>query len=227
MVKSFTIVPTIGELKLNMQTAQQLLERLYPQRRSLLKRQILFDALSCFLEFGLDATSIEMIRERSESSVGGIYHHFKNKEGVIAALVFAALDDQSRLRDQYLEQTQSLKELIYSLIYSYVDWVADQPEFAKFLLLAHYSMMKGEHRSVLIEKNKLRNKTLRNYISQYSEASLLKSAPAELMMSLVIGATENYCRAWLFEKVDTNPKIYRELLAKAAWDSLQNLAEIE
>ena len=51
MVKSFTIVPTIGELKLNMQTAQQLLERLYPQRRSLLNRQILFDALSCFLEF--------------------------------------------------------------------------------------------------------------------------------------------------------------------------------
>ena len=227
MVKSFTIVPTIGELKLNMQTAQQLLERLYPQRRSLLKRQILFDALSCFLEFGLDATSIEMIRERSDSSVGGIYHHFKNKEGVIAALMFAALDDQSRLRDQYLEQTQSLKELIYSLIYSYVDWVADQPEFAKFLLLAHYSVMKGEHRSVLIEKNKLRNKTLRNYISQYSEASLLKSAPAELMMSLVIGATENYCLAWLFEKVDTNPKIYREMLAKAAWDSLQNLAEIE
>ena len=47
-----------------MQTAQQLLERLYPQRRSLLKRQILSDALSCFLEYGLDATSIEMIREK-------------------------------------------------------------------------------------------------------------------------------------------------------------------
>ena len=55
-----------------MQTAQQLLERLYPQRRSLLKRQILLDALSCFLEYGLDATSIEMIRDKSESSVGAI-----------------------------------------------------------------------------------------------------------------------------------------------------------
>jgi AcrR family transcriptional regulator len=62
-----------------MQTAQQLLERLYPQRRSLLKRQILLDALACFLEYGLDATSIEMIRDKSESSVGAIYHHFKNK----------------------------------------------------------------------------------------------------------------------------------------------------
>ena len=114
-----------------MQTAQQLLERLYPQRRSLLKRQILLDALSCFLEYGLDATSIEMIRDKSESSVGAIYHHFKNKEGIIAALVFAALDDQALLRDQYLDNTQSLKEVLNALIYSYVDWVADQPEFAR------------------------------------------------------------------------------------------------
>lgn len=206
-----------------MQNAQQLLERVYPQRRSLLKRQILLDALSCFLEHGLDATSIEMIRDKSESSVGAIYHHFKNKEGVIAALVFTALDDQALLRDQYLENAQSLQELVRALIYSYIDWVSDQPEFAKFLLLAHYSVMKGEHRSVLIEKNKLRNKTLRNYISQYSEASLLKSAPTELMMSLVIGATENYCRAWVSGKVASNPRIYREALAQAAWDSLQNL----
>ncbi|WP_109441673.1 TetR/AcrR family transcriptional regulator [Acinetobacter haemolyticus] len=208
-----------------MQTAQQLLERLYPQRRSLLKRQIMMDALSCFLDYGLDATSIEMIRERSKSSVGAIYHHFKNKEGVIAALVFAALEDQTALRDQYLEKVQSLKELIYQLIYSYVDWVADQPEFAKFLLLAHYSVMQSEHRSILVEKNKVRNKVIRHHISKYSDAYLLKSAPSELMMSLVIGATENYCRAWLFGNVVTNPKMYREILASAAWDSLQNLAQ--
>jgi hypothetical protein len=40
----------------------------------------------------------------------------------------------------------------------------------------------------------------------------------------VIGATESYCRAWLSKKVVTSPKNYREILAKAAWDSLQNLA---
>lgn len=206
-----------------MQTAQQLLERLYPQRRSLLKRQILLDALACFLEYGLDATSIEMIRDKSESSVGAIYHHFKNKEGVIAALVFAALDDQASLRDQYLERAQSLRDVLNALIYSYVDWVSDQPHFAKFLMLAHFSVMQGEHRPSLNEKNKLRNQKIVVYISEYTDEVLLKSVPAELMMSLVIGATESYCRAWLSEKVLTNPKVYRENLAQAAWDSLQNL----
>ena len=207
-----------------MQTAQQLLERLYPQRRSLLKRQILLDALACFLEYGLDATSIEMIRDKSESSVGAIYHHFKNKEGVIAALVFAALDDQAALRDQYLERAQSLRDVLNALIYSYVDWVSDQPHFAKFLMLAHFSVMQGEHRPSLNEKNKIRNQKIVNYIAAYNDAKLLQSVPSELMMSLVIGATESYCRAWLSEKVLTNPKVYRENLAQAAWDSLQNLS---
>lgn len=207
-----------------MQTAQQLLERLYPQRRSLLKRQILLDALACFLEYGLDATSIEMIRDKSESSVGAIYYHFKNKEGVIAALVFAALDDQASLRDQYLERERSLRDVLNALIYSYVDWVSDQPHFAKFLMLAHFSVMQGEHRPSLNEKNKIRNQKIVNNIAAYSDAELLKSVPSELMMSLVIGATESYCRAWLSEKVLTNPKVYRENLAQAAWDSLQNLS---
>ena len=207
-----------------MQTAQQLLERLYPQRRSLLKRQILLDALACFLEYGLDATSIEMIRDKSESSVGAIYHHFKNKEGVIAALVFAALDDQASLRDQYLERAQSLRDVLNALIYSYVDWVSDQTHFAKFQMLAHFSVMQGEHRPSLNEKNKIRNQKIVNNIAAYSDAELLKSVPSELMMSLVIGATESYCRAWLSEKVLTNPKVYRENLAQAAWDSLQNLS---
>ena len=208
-----------------MQTAQQLLERLYPQRRSLLKRQILSDALSCFLEYGLDATSIEMIREKSESSVGAIYHHFKNKEGVIAALVFAALDDQALLRDQYLENEQSLNEVLDALIFSYVDWVSEQPQFAKFLMLAHFRVMQSEHRDTLNEKNKLRNRKIITSISAYSNVDLLKSVPSELVMSLVIGATESYCRAWLSKKVVTSPKNYREILAKAAWDSLQNLAD--
>jgi AcrR family transcriptional regulator len=40
-----------------------------------------------FFRIWIDATSIEMIRDKSESSVGAIYHHFKNKEGVLL-LVF-------------------------------------------------------------------------------------------------------------------------------------------
>ncbi|NUF32195.1 TetR/AcrR family transcriptional regulator, partial [Acinetobacter oleivorans] len=45
-----------------------------------------------------------------------------------------------------------------------------------------------------------------------------------LLLSLVIGSTENYCRAWLSQRVKSDPKVYKDILAKAAWDSLQNLS---
>lgn len=207
-----------------MQSAQELLERLYPGRRATLKRQILLDALSCFLENGIETTSIEMIRSKSDSSVGAIYHHFKNKEGIVATLFFAALDDQAALRDNYLETTKSLQEVLYAFIHSYVDWVSEQPEFAKFLISARFSVVQGEDQERLIQKNKLRNQKIFNAISNYAEAGFLTSIPHELLLSLVIGSTENYCRAWLSQRVTSNPKVYKDILAKAAWDSLQNLS---
>lgn len=206
-----------------MQSAQELLERLYPGRRAALKRQILLDALSCFLENGIETTSIEMIRSKSDSSVGAIYHHFKNKEGIVATLFFAALDDQAALRDDYLEGTKSLQEVLYAFIHSYVDWVSGQPEFAKFLISARFSVMQGKDQERLIQKNKLRNQKIFSEISNYAEAEFLKSIPHELLLSLVIGSTENYCRAWLSQRVKSDPKVYKDILAKAAWDSLQNL----
>lgn len=207
-----------------MQSAQELLERLYPGRRAALKRQILLDALYCFLENGIETTSIEMIRSKSDSSVGAIYHHFKNKEGIVATLFFAALDDQAALRDNYLESTKSLKDVLYAFIHSYVDWVSEQPEFAKFLISARFSVMQGEDQARLVQKNKLRNQKIFSEISKYAEAGFLKTIPHELLLSLVIGSTENYCRAWLSQRVTSNPKVYKDILAKAAWDSLQNLS---
>lgn len=207
-----------------MQSAQKLLERLYPGRRAVLKRQILLDALSCFLENGIETTSIEMIRSKSDSSVGAIYHHFKNKEGIVATLFFAALDDQAARRDDYLEGTESLQEVLYAFIHSYIDWVSEQPEFAKFLISARFSVMQGEDQERLVQKNKLRNQKIFNEISNYADSEFLKSIPHELLLSLVIGSTENYCRAWLSQRVSSNPKVYKDILAKAAWDSLQNLS---
>lgn len=204
-------------------SAQNLLERLYPERRAALKRQILLDALACFLEHGVETTSIELIRAKSQSSVGAIYHHFKNKEGVVAALFFSALDDQAALRDEYLSQAKSLQEVVYALIHSYVDWVSEQPEFAKFLISARFSVMQGEDQESLVQKNKLRNQKIFNLISNFEEFKALSLIPNELLLSLVIGSTESYCRAWLSQRVKSNPKVYKDVLAKAAWSSLQDL----
>ena len=50
------------------------------------KREILEAALACFGELGYEKTTLAEIRARSEASTGSIYHHFRSKEHLFAAL---------------------------------------------------------------------------------------------------------------------------------------------
>ena len=99
-----------------MVSAQNLLERLYPGRRAALKRQILLDALDCFLEHGIETTSIEMIRAKSETSVGAVYHHFKNKKELYLAVIEELT---SRVQEELVpivSGNASVEEKLYQLI---------------------------------------------------------------------------------------------------------------
>ncbi|MFU2327913.1 TetR/AcrR family transcriptional regulator [Pseudomonas sp. NFX98] len=197
-----------------------LLERCYPGRRAELKRDIFRKALKLFNEQGIEATTIEMIRAECDTSVGAIYHHFGNKEGLVAALFFTALDDQARLRDSYLAEAQTTQAGVQALVHSYVDWVDSQPEWARFQYHARFAVTKGPLKDELATRNKARNKLLLEWLFNPERQEQLAGVPAELMLSLIIGQADSYCRAWLSGRVKGSPKAYRELLAEAAWRSV-------
>lgn len=199
---------------------RDLLERSYPGRRAELKRSILEAALQCFNSNGIEATTIEMIRLACHTSVGAIYHHFGNKEGLVAALFFAAMSDQAALRLRYFETAETTKDGVNALVFSYVDWVTSQPEWARFQFNARFAVANGPHKDELAERNKLRNQQVQGWFSRPGVGEELKHFPSELVSSLIIGPSESYCRAWLSGRVNETPGTYRETLADAAWRSL-------
>lgn len=205
----------------------ELLERIFKGRRALLKRQILECALTEFLRTGIAATTIEMIRDQADTSIGAIYHHFKNKEGIIAALYISALTDQSEQRLQALSQVQGIEQGIQAVIQSYIDWVVAYPDFARFLYAAHYTVQSSDFKKELQQSNQQRNQELKQWLAQQADISQLQAIPLELLMSLIIGPTESYCRSWLSGRVQTSPKHYTTALAKSAWQSIQHFQESE
>lgn len=199
---------------------QAVLELAHPGARAQLKRRILKGALECFNEHGIEATTIEMILARCDASVGNLYHHFGSKEGLVAALFFCALADQSALLDQELSHAQTPREGVAALVYSYVDWVTAQPELARFLFQARSSVSKGPHAGELQQRNRERGKRVLAWFSVPGRIGAMKDLPRELLLSLIVGAPENYSRAWLAGRVKATPAQYRELLADAVWASL-------
>ncbi|MEE3116897.1 MAG: TetR/AcrR family transcriptional regulator [Pseudomonadota bacterium] len=198
-------------------TQSAMLERCFPGRRAGLKREILGQALACFNEFGVEATTIDAIKTRCNTSVGAIYHHFGNKEGVLAALFFAAQDDQQAYLKPYLDTAGSLRDTVMALVTSYLDWVVDNPDWARFLYQARSAVAKGPHREELERRNAGNRGHLRQRLEALQSRQAELTVPFELLPSLIIGAAENYCRAWLSGRVATSPAEYRQTLSEAAW----------
>ena len=177
--------------------------------------------MDCFNEHGLDLTTIEMIKVRCDTSVGNIYHHFGNKDGLIAALMFCALEDQARLLDEHLDKANSAKEGVAALVGSYVDWVSGQADLARFLFQARAAVAKGPHAQELVERNRKRSRKLLEWFAASPDRQAgLGLYPKELLPSLIICQAENYCRSWLSGRVKNVPTKYREQLAEAAWRSV-------
>jgi AcrR family transcriptional regulator len=63
-----------------------------PARSHARRQAILEAAQAVFLAHGVAAASMEEIRDRSGASIGSIYHHFRDKEGIAEALHARVLD---------------------------------------------------------------------------------------------------------------------------------------
>lgn len=212
-MSSLSTTPPSHDLK----SATDVLERAYPGVRAQLKRRILSGALACFNEQGIEATTIEAILARCDASVGNLYHHFGSKDGLVAALFFCALDDQAVLTDQALARAVSTQDGVAALVHSYVDWVSSQPALARFMFQARSAVAKGPHASDLQQRNRQRGRQVLAWFATPERSGSLGAWPRELLPSLLIGPSENYCRAWLSGRVKTRPSEHRALLAEATW----------
>ncbi len=196
------------------------LERQFPGRRAALKREILAGALACFNEAGIEAVTIEQIRLRCDTSVGNIYHHFGSKEGIIAALFFAALDDQHIAREQALKAAVTLEQGVKAQVTSYLQWVVAEPELARFQFQSRSHVTNGPDADALKERNRQRNRQFRDWFLGIPDRDIVAGVPAELLPSLIIGQAESYCRAWLHGRVSTPPDQFSAALGSAAWASI-------
>ena len=194
-----------------------LFEVVEPGPRKAHKREILSCALACFNEVGIEATTIETIRSKANSSVGSIYHHFGNKEGLVAALCFAALDDQLKLFEPRMKTAATPKEAIVQLVHSYMQWVGEKPELARFLAQARNGVANGPFAKDLDARNKQRYGDLHKWLAKGVQDGLILALPKETYASLLIGPAENFCRAWLSGRVKESPIAYAEVFAEAAW----------
>ncbi len=189
------------------------------------KRQILKVALDCFVQQGVEATTIDMIRKASGMSVGSLYHHFGNKEKIAASVFIQGMRDFGQLTQRYLEQIHTRERRaeagVNAVVYANVDWISDNPDWARFVFQHRASVARGEAEETLQQDTQSFYHELIDWFTPFLQQGTLKPLPIELLSSLISGPTHDYARHWLAGRYKTPLKEYREVLADAAWQAVK------
>ena len=99
-----------------------------------LKSRVMEVALSYFSEVGIERTNVSNILTDAECSVGSLYHHFGNKEGIAEAVFIDGVNQfNSRLLAALLPR-RTASTGIKAIVTFCCEWVTDQSELAAFLL---------------------------------------------------------------------------------------------
>lgn len=185
------------------------------------KQEILDAALGCFNENGIEATTIEMIRERSQASVGSMYHHFGSKESIVAALYVNALDEHRECQRRLLSAAKNAEEGVKAIACAYIDWVSAHPEKARLVLYNRGVLAKAGMAGELQERTRKHLTDLLAWFKPYIERGELKDLPLECYASLITGPAHDYARLWLSGRTKKDVKAYREIFAEAAWNAVK------
>ncbi len=194
------------------------------------RQEILAAALKCFTEHGLAATTIESIRKESGASVGSLYHHFGSKEAIAGALYIEGMQNHFEKLRGSLEsgggvrsgdgpaKMAGLAEFgVKTIVRTYCEWISENPSWAKFIFSTRGEMLDSSQRKRLKAENRAHMNYLKEFFREAQEQGEIKTYPASLYHSLLIGPAQDYARQWLNGRVREPLDTHTDILSEAAW----------
>ncbi|MBA3262977.1 MAG: TetR/AcrR family transcriptional regulator [Thermoleophilaceae bacterium] len=175
------------------------------------KQDILDAALSGFAEKGLAGTTVEEVRRRSGASVGSIYHHFGDKEGIAAALYVAALRDYQDGFLTVLDDGADAERTVKALVGHHLAWVAEDRDRAHFLL----SGRPPRAADGIAELNRRTFRATSEWLAGQVRAGHMQRVPFDVFYAVLIGPAQEFCRHWLEGRLRTSMRGAERTLAAA------------
>lgn len=187
-----------------------------PSRRS----QILSAALRCFLQYGVEATTIEQIREASGASHGSIYHHFGSKEAIVLAVYAEAIQRYHGLALSSLRAHTNAAAGVRAIIATHVECVQADRELALFLTRVEMSDLSEAAAEGIAEILQSFFQAVYEWLQPFIQRGEIRRIPPSLCVPLLLGPTASFCRHWLAQRLDLDLPELIDVLSDAAWKSL-------
>ena len=189
-------------------------------RTSELKNRVMQVALTHFSKAGIERTNVGDILKDAQCSVGSLYHHFGNKEGIAEALFIEGIRQFNGGLLAALLSRRTGETGVRAIIRYCCQWVTEQPALAAFLLSREIKLSESAKRE-LKELDRAFGQALYDWFLPHVQKGELLELPRSLYISIICGPTLEYSRLWLSGRNRRSPDDVSALLAEAAWQSIR------
>jgi AcrR family transcriptional regulator len=196
------------------------------QKRSIARRrEILEAALACFSELGFEKTTMEDIRLRSKASTGSIYHHFKGKDQLAAALYVEGIAEYQAGFLRVLKSATTAHDGIVAAVRYHLAWVFDHPAWARFLFEMRQFRAVVSAEPTIREHNERFYREMASWFRPHIRAGRLRHMPRDVYAAVMLGPCMSFTRQWVSGRAQTELETATAVIAEATWRSLRGGGE--
>lgn len=183
--------------------------------------RIMAAALKLFVDQGYFNTNVPDLSRESKCSVGSIYHTFKNKEEVAAALYQEGLNSFRNALFGAIEREQNVEVVIKVLVQSFLEFSEVNHQLSRYLWLCrHNEFMSGIIKHPTMVGFDPLGRKLSHSIKLGIRDKKVRPLKAHLIWTILFGLPLAYVRDWLDGYNAIPPKDVAEELAETCWRAL-------
>ncbi|MEZ4590832.1 MAG: TetR/AcrR family transcriptional regulator [Chloroflexota bacterium] len=182
---------------------------------------ILMATLELVAEKGVTAVTMNDICGRSGASVGSVYHHFKDREGVLYALYRDCFTDCfEQLRTAVLATTDA-QAGIEALVYTYLEWVAAYPAQAAFIYEASQGTLLRSYQAQIAAFKGAFYADIFGWMRPFVESGHLLQLPPWAYDAIIMGPAHEFARRWLGGMQELAMDEAKAIIATAVWRAIR------
>jgi AcrR family transcriptional regulator len=189
------------------------------------RRQIVMAALDCFTEMGFVDTTMEDIRTRSGASNGSIYHHFKSKEQLAAAVYVEGIADYQKGLSGELAKHTDPRKGVYAIVRYHLGWVERNRVWARFLFTMRHADFMRVSEDSLSQYNRDFAGGLSKWLKEHVKKGNIRQLSFDMYVSLILGPCQEYARLWLARKHKSELEPAINEIAGAVWQGIRVRSE--
>jgi len=179
-------------------------------------------ALECFTELGYSNTSMTDICNKADSSIGSVYHHFKSKEQLSAAVYLEGIEVYQSGIIEILQTESDVRKGITSIVDYHLKWVRNNSEWAQFLFEKRDPSLFMETENKLLILNKKFIQEISGWFKQHIESGSIRPVSWDIIVSLLLGPCQEYTKLYLAKKTVSKIDDAVREISTAVWRSLSN-----